>query len=87
MERSCFFIFSLQEKLSVQAAAQGLAHRNDQQHGAQHGTHRQRVERPQKCVVQPERHIQQPLHQHGVAAGQDEPAAAEIGRASCRERV
>ena len=52
----------------MQAAAQGLAHRNDQQHGAQHGTHRQRVERPQKRVVQPERHIQQPLHQHGVPA-------------------
>ena len=50
----------------MQAAAQGLAPRDDQQHGAQHGTHRQRVERPQKCVVQPERHIQQPLHQHGV---------------------
>ena len=58
------------EEFTVQGAAQGLAHGDHQQHGTQHHTCRQRVERPQERVVQSEGQIQQVLHQHRAASGQ-----------------
>ena len=57
-----------------------LARRDDQQHRAQHHADSQRVERPQERVVEVEGQVQQKLHQHVEAAGQDQTAAQGIQR-------
>ena len=68
----------LKEEFSVQRFSQRLADRDDEQHTAQNHARCQRVDRPQKRLMDAEGHIDQELNENRKTAREQQRAAEDI---------